>query len=68
MRKLNRALILGLMLGLCPAILGCGETSDSKPVMVVPDVPPAESSRGSMDSYLKAHPAAAKTANKEMPK
>ena len=67
MRKLNRALLLGSVLCGSAVWVGCGDSaSDSKPVVVVPDVPPAEANKDSMNAYLKSNPAAAKGAGKGM--
>jgi hypothetical protein len=63
MRKLRAALVFGLVVPSSVAWVGCGESaSDSKPVMVAPDVPPAQAQKDSMDNYLKQHPDAAKKA------
>ena len=66
MRKLSRLLLLTGVLGGVPMWAGCGDSGSDKPVVVIPDVPPAEAAKSSMDAYLKDHPAAAKKAGKGM--
>jgi len=69
MRTISKTLLLGSVLAGCAAWSGCGDSaSNDKPVMVQPDVPPAESGKDSMAAYLKDHPKAAKTAGKDAPK
>ena len=43
---------------------GCGDTTNTAPVMVKPDVPPEVQGKDSMNAYLKDHPKAAKDAGK----
>ena len=59
-----RALLWLTVLAPCGVVcVGCGESSsDNKPVMVAPDVPPAQAQKDSMDAYLRDHPGAAKKA------
>jgi hypothetical protein len=62
MRKFHTALVFSFVIPSAALWVGCGESASDKPVMVVPDVPPAEKAKDSMDAYLKANPKAAKGA------
>jgi hypothetical protein len=61
-------LLLGFVAVGSTVWVGCGEgpANNGQPVMVVPDVPPAQAQKDSMDFYLKSHPDAAKKAGKGM--
>jgi hypothetical protein len=63
---LRATLLLGLVALGSTVWVGCGDsaTNSGQPVVVVPDVPPAQAQKDSMDSYLKSHPDAAKKAGK----
>ncbi len=65
MPKLSRLFLLVGVLGGVPTWIGCGDSADNK--VVVPEVGPAEKSRGSMDAYLKEHPKAAKQSKRTVP-
>ena len=65
MQNVRSVALLGLILSSGTLVVGCGE-SESKPVMVVPDTPPAVQGKSSMDAYLQANPKAAKKAGPGM--